>query len=203
MTSRSTYSFFADQAKLARFWFLMFGMVLVGYGVLFWRLAASMDKKTQVIVMDSSGYYLPRVVDFQTATDLHEAQVYAAVESIFNRGPAGLDHQERLKRLFDKPSYAQAIRRSLADSEEFKAKEIHQKVEISDIRLLQVKDETVLATFEGQLIRSGIFGGKPIVEALSVKGRFTFSRNGDMAVNGAYPTVVRSFEFDVQPVPRQ
>jgi hypothetical protein len=87
-----------------------------------------------------------------------------------------------------------------ADAEEFRAKEIHQKVELAEINLVQVKDESVHATFVGQLIRSGIFGGKPIVEVLSVKGRLSFVRNPNMIANGAFPTVVRDFEVETQPI---
>lgn len=195
---RSLIEIFADRTKAARLWFVLFVIACIGFGIERVRLADSLGRKPQFIIMDGTSYYIPRALDFTEARDLHVAQIHSAAECLFDRGPGGLDHQERLKRLFDKPSYQQAVRTVQEEAAEFEAKEIHQKIEIAGSKLLQVRDESVLATFEGQLIRSGIFEGKPFVEVLIVTGRFTFSRNPNIVVNGAYPTIVRAFEIELK-----
>jgi hypothetical protein len=180
----------------------MFLVAIIGFGALAWRMASAFEQRSQVIVMDETAFYLPRTLDFASAKALHEAQIYAAVETLFDRGPNGIDHEEKLKRLFDKRAYEEAIKGFQSDAAEFHTKDIHQKVEIEATRILQVSDDAVLASFEGQLIRSGIFDGKPFVQSLLVHGQFNFSRNPSIIANGAYPTVVRSFEITIEPLPK-
>lgn len=200
MTKSSSFSFLADQVKVARFCCACCVLTIGTCGFIVWRTSAAYERKSQVIVVDSTGYYLSRTLDFTAATYLHESQVYNAAETLLNRGPLGPDNPERLKRLFGEEACLRAARLMRADAQEFQAKEIHQKVELGEVQLVQVKDESVLATFSGQLIRSGMFGGKPFVEVLAVNGRITFSRNPDIVANGAFPTVVRTFEVEIQPV---
>lgn len=196
----SPIDIFTERAKLARFWFILFLAACIAFTAERIHMAAAFQRQAQFIVMDSDTYYLPKTLDFVAAKELHETQLCLAAETLLNRGPSGMDHPERLKRLFDKASYLQALKRTQLESEEFEAKQMHQKLEIGRIQLLQVKDSSVLASFEGQIIRSGAFDSKPFVEVLVVKGRMKFERNPGMILNGAYPTVVRSFEITTEPI---
>lgn len=203
MAKSATFTILANQTLAARFWFGCCVLILGVCAVLVWRMSVAFERKFQVLVMDGTGFYLANTIDFPSAAYLHETQVRNAVETLFDRGPLGPDNPERLKRLFDEGARLSATKAFQADLEEFRGKEIHQKVEVAEVKLLQVKDESVLATFSGQLIRAGMFGGKPFVEALAVSGRINFKRNPDVVANGAFPTVVRSFEVEIQPIPTQ
>lgn len=192
-----TYSILSNQVLAARFWCACFVITLVVFSALLWRMSVAFDRNFQVLVVDQTGFYFSKTLDFTAASYLHESQVRSAVETLFNRGPVGIDNPERLKRLFEEPARVTAAKLIFADAEEFRAKAIHQKVEIAEVKLVQVKDESVIATFTGQVIRTGMFGGRPIVEALAVSGRITFARNPDIVANGAFPTLVREFETEI------
>jgi hypothetical protein len=138
-------------------------------------------------------------LDFEDAKEVHAAQTRLAVEAIFSRGPSGPDSPERLRRILGRDAYQKALKAIDAESSEFKDKQIHQKVEFGPIQVLQVRDNSVLTGVEGQLIRSGIFRGKPFTEVLEVRAQFKFILNPDMTRNGRFPTVAIAFDFSAKP----
>ncbi|MCB1095334.1 MAG: hypothetical protein KDN22_07110 [Verrucomicrobiae bacterium] len=202
---RSTLSpvdILVNRDRQSRFWFVLF---LVATAVFIWqinRLTEGLNRGMRFVIMSDDSYYLPKSVDFQSAKEVHAAQVTLAMETLFDRNPKGLDNPQRLKRLFDKASGAKAQSQAGDESAEFVAKSIHQKVETGSIQLLQINEDSVLASAEGQLIRTGIFDGDPFTEALAVEARFTFARNPDMLTNGGFPTVVTAFDISTSPVTR-
>ena len=181
------------------FWFLLFLLSIAGFAFERARLIASLTEETHFVIMDDDTFYLPKSVDFESASEIHASQVTLAMETLFNRNPKGLDNPNRVKRLFDKSTGHDAFALVAQQAEEFAAKEIHQKVEAGNIQLLQVSDDSVLATAKGQLIRNGIFDGEAFIEVFKVKARLTFARNPSMLNNGGFPTVVTEFEVSIVP----
>lgn len=192
---------FVSHERQARLWLILFVVSCLGFGIDRWHLAAALQAETKYIVVDSDAYYLPKhSSSFSDAKEVHLAQAGLAVEALFDRNPKGADHGDRIKRLFEKTANAQAVKLIQGEAGEFAAKNVHQKVEIGEIQLLQVSDSTVLASVEGQLLRNGIFGGKPFVEALSMKCRISFIANPAMVMNGGYPTLVHEFSIETAPI---
>ena len=200
MKPSNALDIFAGHQRQARLWFWLFLITIIGFTAERWHLGASLMAETKIIVMDQDTYYLPKALDFVDAKDLHVSQAVLAVESLFGRHPGGLDHPERTKRLFNKSAYEEVIDLIDEERERFEAMEIHQKVEVASVRLVEAKDRSVVMAVEGQLIRSGIFGGRPLIETLLFKAHLTFVRNPNMVANGGYPTVVEAFETQTKPV---
>ena len=180
------------------FWFVLFLTAVVGFVWERQRLVALLASGPRFVIVDDNAFYLPKSLDFASATDLHVSQVTLAMETLLDRNPAGLDHPERLSRLFSRTATGKARRLSADEGALFSGRKLHQKVETGDIQLLQVDADSVLATARGQLIRNGVFDGEPFAEVLAVNARFTFARNPDMLLNGAFPTVVTHFELEIQ-----
>ena len=196
MKKKPVIDLFIHKDRLALFWFLVAAVAAGGFWWERQRLVNALTTKPQFFVIDAnSTYYLPAALDFEDAKEVHAAQTRLAMEAMFNRSPSGPDSPERLRRILGKDAYQQAQKAMAAEESEFKDKQIHQKVEFGPIQVLQVRDNTVLTGVEGQLIRSGIFRGKPFTEVLEVQAQFKFILNPDMTRNGRFPTVVLAFEF--------
>lgn len=166
----------------------------------YWHLADKINSKEKILLLDDRTYYLPKALDFVDAKELHVGSAELVMESLFDRSPSGLDHAERLKRLCERTAYQDAMKLIRGDYEAFGKKEIHQKVEIQAVRLLQAEDDSVRVAVEGQLIRSGQFDGGPFSEVLSVKVRMLLVRNPSMVVNGAFPELLRSLQVETSPL---
>jgi hypothetical protein len=91
---------------------------------------------------------------------------------------------------------AKAIQSQQAD--ELKAKQIHQKVEVFRVDVLQTRSDQVLVEASGQLIRIGLFNGEPFTESEKFRARFTLLRNPNLTSNGRFPLAV--WKFDLQPL---
>ena len=79
---------------------------------------------------------------------------------------------------------------------EFRAKQLHQKVEISQIDMLGTRENEVLVKVTGQVIRNGIFQDKAFSEAFPFGLRLRLVRNPNMAANGRFPTAVADFKYE-------
>ncbi|MFT5471172.1 MAG: hypothetical protein ACI8UO_006305 [Verrucomicrobiales bacterium] len=193
---------FIHKDKVALFWFAIAVVVSVGFWWERQRLVKQLTTKPQFFVMDANHtYYLPSAMDFGSAKQVHAAQTRLAMEAIFNRAPKGPDSPERLKRILGKDAFKKAQGAIAHEEDEFMDKQIHQKIELGAIQVLQVRDDSVLTGVEGQLIRSGVFRGKAFTEALSIKAQFKFILNTDMTANGRFPTVAIAFDFTIEPTP--
>ena len=84
--------------------------------------------------------------------------------------------------------------------EEFEAKQIHQKVEISQLNILETRGDFTLIEVKGQLVRTGAFKEKPFVESLPFRLALKMKRNPDMTKNNRFPTAVTDFNYEtIQP----
>ena len=190
---------FIQKDKVAIFWFVFAIVVTAGFWWERQKLITSFQQKPQFFVMDeNSTYYLPAAMDFEDAKDVHAAQTRLAMEAIFNRNPGGPDSPDRLKRILGVELYQKTERRLGEETKAFREKEIHQKVELGAIQILQVRDDSVLTGVEGQLIRNGVFRNKPFTEVLEVNAQFKFILNPDMRHNGRFPTVAIAFDYNTR-----
>jgi hypothetical protein len=192
---------FGKRREMHRQIILVVLLMTVIHGAAYWHLASKIGNKPQILLMDDNTFYLPKALDFADAKDLHVSQAGLLMESLFDRGPNGLDHSERLKRLCEKSAYKDAMNHIREEAEAFEAKKIHQKFELRSVQLLQAEDNSVLVAIDGQLIRTGAFSGEQFNEALVVKARLLFVRNPSVVINGAFPTLLRSLEIETSPLP--
>ena len=79
---------------------------------------------------------------------------------------------------------------------EFKAKQLHQKVEIAKIEFLQTRSDAVLTQVTGQLIRSGIFQERAFTEAVPFTLKLKMRRNPNMLENSRFPTAIQDFKYE-------
>ncbi|HUK82039.1 MAG TPA: hypothetical protein VLZ12_05340 [Verrucomicrobiae bacterium] len=188
---------FVDRDRLAWFWFVVAGLILVGAAVERCVLVQTFKQRERVIVLDPSGtYHVATLLKFEEAKDLHAEQSTLATVAFLERNPKGFDHDNLLKQMFLKNALAKAQVTRAAEEPEFIAKQLHQKAEIGKITILQTRESFVLTQVTGQLIRSGIFQDKAFAEAVPFKLAFKFLRNPNMVQNGRFPTAVADFKYE-------
>lgn len=188
---------FVEKDKLAWFWFLFAMLVLVAAAVDRITLVNSFKQRERIVVVDPAGtYYVSPVLKFQEAKDLHAQQSTLAATALLQRSPKGFDNEDLLKLLFLKGALEKATAHRIADETEFKSKQLHQKVEIARIDILETRENLVLTQVTGQLIRNGIFQDKAFAESVPFRLSLKFLRNPNMVLNGRFPTAVGDFKYE-------
>jgi hypothetical protein len=188
---------FVEKDRMAWFWFLFAMLVLVLAAVDRAILVKNFKQRERVVVIDPAGtFYVSPILKFQEAKDLHAQQSTFAAIALLARSPKGFDNEDLLKQMFGKRAVEKASAQRLTEETEFKAKQVHQKVEIARIDILQTREDFVLTQVTGQLIRNGIFQDKAFSESLPFKLSLKFIRNPNMVLNGRFPTVVGDFKYE-------
>ena len=146
---------FLKRNRSGRFWgYLSLATVLLCL-TLCWRMAIAFENRPRFIVLDPAGtMIITNEKSFQDAKKLHMAQAELAVQTLLNRHPGGFDSPERLRRLFDQSTYAQALELEESQSAEFAEKSLRQKAEIAQINIQKLSGTAVSVAVEGQLIRT-------------------------------------------------
>ena len=159
------------------------------------NLIEQLTRKREVVVIDSLGtYYVSPVVDIQQAKDLHALQTKLACKALFERNPEGLDNPELFKQLFLREAAETAQAAINQTNAEFRAKSLHQKVEMGPPEVLTARDSSFYTSVDVQLIRVGAYKNAPLTEVLRYRVKFKFVLNPDLTRNGRFPTAVAAFQ---------
>jgi hypothetical protein len=189
---------FVEKDRLAWFWFLFAMAVLLISAINCIILVQSFKRTERAIVIDPSNtYYVSPILKFQDAKELHAQQSELATIAFLERNPKNFDNEDLLTQMFLKPALTKAQAQRQSEAAEFQAKQLHQKVEIARIDILQTRENAVLTQVTGQLIRAGIFDGKAFSEAIPFRLTLKLLRNPNMIANGRFPTAVSDFKYEI------
>ena len=189
---------FVEKDRLAWFWFLFAMGVLVFAAIDRIILVQSFKRAERIVVVDPANtYYVSPVMKFEDAKELHAQQSELATIAFLERNPAGFDNEDLLAQMFLKSALAKARAERQSEAEEFEAKQLHQKVEIARIDILNTRENAVLTQVTGQLIRVGVFDGKAFTEAVPFRLTLKLLRNPNMLLNGRFPTAVSDFKYEI------
>jgi hypothetical protein len=188
---------FVQKDKLVWFWFGFAMLILAAAAVDRYFLVQSFKQRERVVIIDPSNtFYVSPLLKFSEAKGLHVEQSTLAATSFLERNPNGFDNPDLLKQIFLKQAYQKALAYQGAEAPEFKSKQLHQKVEIGGITILNTREDFVLAQVSGQLIRDGVFEDKSFTEAVPFKLSLKLQRNPNMVQNGRFPTAVNDFKYE-------
>ena len=189
---------FAQRDRLPWFWFLVAVAVTVMAALDRYHIINQFKQRDRVVIIDpSQTYYISPLLQFQEARDLHIQQAELATTAFLERSPKDFDHTDLLKQMFLKGALQKAQDQRTREAVEFRAKQLHQKPEIGRIDILATRENEVLATVSGQVVRIGIFQEKAFTEAFNFKLSLRLLRNPNMAVNGRFPTAVGDFKYEI------
>jgi len=182
---------FAQRDRLPWFWFFVAVAVTVLAAFDRYHLVQQFKHRERVVIVDpSQTYYISPLLQFQEAKDLHAQQAELAAMAFLSRNPKEFDHLDLLKQVFLKAALAKAQDQHSREAVEFRSKQLHQKPEIARIDILATRENEVLATVSGQVIRTGVFQEKAFTEAFNFKLSLRLIRDPNMASNGRFPTAV-------------
>ncbi len=186
---------FVDMNLAAKFWFILFLLALAL--PLVERLVVPPRHPGNVIVLDAAGnLHQGTLLPFREATALHLQQAKLATEAFLNRTPLDFDNPESLQSLFTSAALAKAKAQFAEEAPERSAKQIHQKVEIDKIDLLQTRDDLLLIDVNGQILRVGSFHDQFFSEGVGFRLRLKMTPNPNLSLNGRFPTVVTDFRYE-------
>ncbi len=186
-----------DKDRAAFSWFLIAVAAILVALIEPYFLVTKLKERERVVIVDPAGtYYVSPLLQFQESKGLHIQQATLAAVALLDRNPEGFDHPDLLKQMFLKAAHKKAVDIASEDSAEFKAKQLHQKAEISEIKLLKTRENFVLTQVSGQLVRTGIFEGKAFSEGIPFRLSLKMIRNPDMTKNGRFPTAVGGFKYE-------
>jgi hypothetical protein len=188
---------FADHGWAARVWFLIAALAVAAAFIQPFFIISAFRTPERVVVLDETGsYHISPLLDFEDATKLQTSQTLLACLALLEKNPTGFDYPELLEKMFLPQALNQAKAIQSQQADELKAKQIHQKVEVSRVDVLQTRSDQVLVEATGQLIRVGLFKDEPFTESEKFRARFTLLRNPNLTSNGRFPLAV--WKFDLQ-----
>ena len=188
---------FADHGWAARMWFLIAVLAVVAAFIQPFFIISAVRTNERVVILDETGtFHISPLLDFEDATKLQTSQTLLACLALFEKNPTGFDHPELLQKMFLPGALAQAKAIQDQQADELKAKQIHQKVEVQRIDVLQTRNDEVLVEATGQLVRLGLFNDAPFSESVKFRARFTLLRNPNLTTNGRFPLAVWKFQVE-------
>ena len=188
---------FVDRDRLAWWWFLCAGAILIAAAFDRYHLVSAFKQQERVVIIDpASTFYVSPLLKFDEAGELHAQQSTLATIALLQRNPKDFDQPEMLKQMFLKSAYEKALAQQFSEGPEFKAKQLHQKPEIARIDVLETRVDAVLTQVTGQLIRNGIFQDKAFTESIPFSLKLKLQRNPNMVENGRFPTAIKDFKYE-------
>ena len=188
---------FVERDRLTWFWFGFAMLVLLGSAIDRIYLVQSFKQRESVVVIDPANtFYVSPLLKFSEAKNLHAEQSTLAAIAFLQRNPNGFDNNDLMKQMFLKHALEKANAYLAVEEPEFKAKQLHQKVEVSQVDVLNTREDVVLTQVTGQLVRNGIFQDGTFTEAIPFKLQLRLQRNPNLVQNGRFPTAVNDFKYE-------
>jgi hypothetical protein len=191
---------FAEHGWAARVWFIIAALAVAAAFIQPFLIVSAFRTKERVVILDETGtYHISPLLNFEDATKLQTSQTLLACLALLEKNPTGLDYPELLEKMYLPAALNQAKAMQSQQAEELKAKQIHQKVEVFRLDVLQTRNDQVLVEAVGQLIRVGLFNGEPFTETQKFRAQFTLLRNPHLTANGRFPLAVSKVQFQQLP----
>lgn len=156
------------------------------------------DNNRLIVIDGCNSYHITEYADQERLIMLYEYTARLATDALFMRNPNGLDRPE----LFDEMYTGQARNKALdllkAEFSVFGTRDIHQKVEILRIKVLEADSKKSFVEIEGQLLRSVHAEGKRESSVVKFSATMSLNVNFDLDKNALYPFIVSDFTYNEQ-----
>ena len=155
------------------------------------------SQEQKVVIFDTSGgtLLLSPLVDPASDKELVEITASWAARCLLNRSPAGFDDPRLLELLFLRAATQKADKEFQAVKQEYEAKNLRSKIEISQIKGQAVGDGMIVCRVTGQVIITGVVNGEAIQEINPTVIDFRLMRNPDLGRNRRYPLAVQDYGY--------
>ena len=157
------------------------------------------DNHSLIVIYVRNTYHITKYASQEQLVQLYEYTARLATDAFLMRNPNGLDRAE----LFDEMYIVRARQTELdlikQEGNIFNRQDVHQKVEILGIKVLEADSRTSFLKISGQLIRSRRDADTP-VEVLRFEMSMNLSVNYDLAKNAVFPFVVSDINYQQETI---
>ena len=192
-------SVFPNNTKAARFWFFLccgLGILAIVQPIM---IVEAMKSRERLIIMDEAGtFHVSPALKFEESAPMHDYLSSVACTALLSRGPKGADNPPLQRQLFYKKGWDKIEKFYQLELEHFSKKNLHQKAEIRNIKILKTQENTVFSKVDGQLIRVGTFEGRNFTDVKEFVLQMTFYRNPRMGSNGRLPMLVTDWKITIK-----
>ncbi len=190
----------------SRLWmFVAFCCLLAAIAAPYFTIMA-MRQEEKVVVIDPAGtiVYSP-LLAFSESGALYAYHTKLACLVLLQRNPTGPDNPELLQKLYEQNARETAYEIIKLQSANFEEKQIHQKVEVTNIDVLSTRKlktaggatyDSWVVRAKGNLIRQGTYEGLLIEEPHTFSLDIEFIRNPDIIGNGLFPMLVINIVYE-------
>jgi hypothetical protein len=153
--------------------------------------------RDQVVVFDlaSGSLLLSPLVDPDDSKEILTTSATWAAESILDRSPAGLDHDDLVGILFNSDTAHKVRDEFGAVRQQYVEKNLRSHVEIKSIDAQPIGRGIIKAKVAGQVVLTGAVHGQAIQEVQPVTLELSLARNPDLGRNKRYPLVVWQYAY--------
>ena len=135
---------FADHGWAARVWFLIAALAVAAAFIQPFFIISAYRTQERVVILDETGtYHISPLLNFEDATKLQTSQTLLACLALLEKNPNGFDYPDLLEKMFLPQALNQAKAIQSQQADELKAKQIHQKVEVFRLDVLQTRNDQV------------------------------------------------------------
>lgn len=153
----------------------------------------------RLIVMDgSNSYHITRYANREQLIRLYEYTARLATDALWMRNPNGLDRPILFDEMYVGAARNKALELLKRDLSTFSSGDVHQKVEILRIKVLEADSKKSFVEIEGQLLRSSMIDGRRGSSVLKFSTTMSLSVNFDLGKNALYPFTVSDFSYKEQ-----
>lgn len=187
---KAVSNLFIARSPAAIFWFLITCAAPLGTAWYVQGMISTVRSLPQFVITSLPTFqYMAPDLKTESVQQLHSEQTRLAMETIYNRGPSGLDHSDRRFKLFTDEVLDVINAEIIAPNVlMFRDTNSYQKVEISSIDVVSKEGVgEAITVAKGQLIRTGVEGSTMVNKAFNVEVHFTWRSNPSLTDHAMYP----------------
>lgn len=156
-----------------------------------------LKKPERVFVIDGSrNLHIGPTETLTSDSAFFENLCVLGTQCIFLRSPSGLDMSDFLNCLFSENSCQKIASDLQRDIDDIKARNLHQKPEISQIKIFKENDGTRQFYIQGNLISAGSIDSIPVSESIPFQILFLITQNSKMSERATYPYLIKDVHIE-------
>lgn len=153
------------------------------------------DNNRLIVIDGRNSYHITEYADNERLVRLYEYTARLAMDALFMRNPNGLDRADLFDEMYSGDARNKALDMLKSDMGKFGRQDMHQKVEILRIKVLEADSKKSFVEIEGQLLRFYSVGGKRESSVVKFGSTVSLNTNFDLGKNALYPFIVSDFTY--------
>jgi len=156
------------------------------------------DNNRLIVIDGSNSFHVTEYSSKEQLIRLYEYTARQATDAFFMRNPNGLDRPDLFHEMYAGAARDKALNLLKKDVRQFGKSDIHQKVEVLHIKVMEADSRKSFVKIEGQLLRSLQCDGRRESSVVRFEVAMSLNVNYDLGKNARYPFIVTDFTYQEQ-----